>query len=135
MACTLLFSGYFSKTEFESSLAELVKKYPENSSVQAIKQSYDQQLAQAANQGQQQGDSWIGKPAPALSLPDASGKTVSLASYKGKYLLVDFWASWCGPCRAENPNVVRVHNEFKGKNFAILGVSLDKEKGAWEKAI
>jgi len=130
-------SRSFSKPEFESSLAELVKKYPENSSVQAIKQSYDQQLAQAqaANQGQSQGDSWIGKPAPALSLPDASGKNVSLASYKGKYLLVDFWASWCGPCRAENPNVVRVHDEFKGKNFAILGISLDKEKGAWEKAI
>ena len=128
-------SRSFSKTEFESSLAELLKKYPENSSVQAIKQSYDQQLAQAAAQSQQQGNSWVGKPAPALSLPDASGKTVSLASYKGKYLLVDFWASWCAPCRAENPNVVRVHDEFKGKNFAILGVSLDKEKGAWEQAI
>ena len=130
-------SRSFSKPEFESSLADLVKKYPENSSVQAINQSYDLQKAQAqaANQGQQQGNSWIGKPAPALSLPDVSGKIVSLASFKGKYLLVDFWASWCGPCRAENPNVVRVHDEFKGKNFAILGVSLDKEKGAWEKAI
>jgi peroxiredoxin len=125
----------FSKPEFESSLDDLVKKYPENSSVQAIKQSYDLQKAQAATQEQQQGNSWIGKPAPAFSLPDASGKSVSLASFRGKYLLVDFWASWCGPCRAENPNVVRVHDEFKGKNFAILGVSLDKEKGAWEQAI
>ena len=128
-------SRSFSKPEFESSLADLVKKHPENASVQAIKQSYDEQTAQAATQGQQQGNSWIGKPAPVLSLPDVSGKMVSLTSFKGKYLLVDFWASWCGPCRAENPNVVRVHDEFKGKNFAILGVSLDKEKGAWVKAI
>jgi thiol-disulfide isomerase/thioredoxin len=60
---------------------------------------------------------------------------VSLSSFHGKYLLVDFWASWCGPCRAENPNVVRAYNEFKGKNFAILGVSLDKERDAWLEAI
>jgi peroxiredoxin len=128
-------SRSFSKSEFEAALADVVKKYPENSSVQAIKQNYDSQVAQMATQGQQEGNSWVGKAAPALALPDASGKMISLASYKGKYLLVDFWASWCAPCRAENPNVVRVHDEFKGKNFAILGVSLDKEKSAWQKAI
>jgi peroxiredoxin len=129
-------SRSFSKSEFESSMADLLKKFPDNASLQALKQSYDQQLAQMADKaGQQQANSWVGKPAPALSLPDASGHTVSLASYKGKWLLVDFWASWCAPCRAENPNVVKAHDEFKGKNFAILGVSLDKEKDAWEKAI
>jgi peroxiredoxin len=132
-------SRSFSKAEFESSLADLLKKYPDNAVVLSLKQNYDQQMAQMAERERQQqsnnGNSWIGKPAPELSLPDVNGRAVSLASYKGKYVLVDFWASWCGPCRAENPNVVKVHDEFKGKNFAILGVSLDKEKDAWQKAI
>ncbi len=68
-------------------------------------------------------------------MPDPSGKEVSISSFKGKFLLIDFWASWCGPCRMENPNVVKAYNEFKGKNFTILGVSLDKDKSSWKKAI
>lgn len=76
-----------------------------------------------------------GKPAPEISLPDPEGKTISLSSLKGKYVLVDFWASWCGPCRKENPNIVSVYNEFKDKNFTVLGVSLDRDKAAWVKAI
>ena len=54
---------------------------------------------------------------------------------RGKYVLVDFWASWCGPCRGENPNVVKAYNQFKDKNFTVLGVSLDKDKAEWIKAI
>ena len=57
------------------------------------------------------------------------------AKKENKYIFVDCYASWCGPCRAENPNVVKAYSEFKGKNFAILGVSLDKEKNAWQEAI
>jgi peroxiredoxin len=129
-------SRSFSKSEFESSLTDLLKKYPDNNVLQGLKQSYDQQLAQMAQQQHQDSaSSWIGKQAPDLALPDVNGHPVPLTSFRGKYLLVDFWASWCGPCRAENPNVVKAYNEFKGKNFAILGVSLDKEKSAWQEAV
>jgi len=84
---------------------------------------------------QKKDNTWVGRQAPELTLPDTQGRPVSLSSFKGKYLLVDFWASWCGPCRAENPNVVQAYSEFKNKNFTILGVSLDKEKDPWLEAI
>lgn len=78
-----------------------------------------------------------GSLAPDFSLPDPNGMQVKLSSFRGKYVLVDFWASWCGPCRKENPNVVNAWNRFKGKNFTILGVSLDRpgQKDAWTNAI
>ncbi|MER3464861.1 MAG: alkyl hydroperoxide reductase [Chitinophagaceae bacterium] len=75
------------------------------------------------------------KSAPDFTLPDTSGKPVALSSFKGKYVLVDFWASWCQPCRMENPNVVKAYNQYKDKNFTVLGVSLDKQKDAWVAAI
>ncbi|MFT3701501.1 MAG: TlpA disulfide reductase family protein [Agriterribacter sp.] len=77
----------------------------------------------------------IGSVAPDFTLNDVNGKPVSLASFKGKYTLVDFWASWCAPCRAENPNVVKAYNTYKAKGFEILGVSLDDKKENWQKAI
>lgn len=71
----------------------------------------------------------IGAMAPEFTEADTSGKMVSLASFRGKYVLLDFWASWCGPCRRENPNVVKAYNKYKGKNFTILSVSLDRPNG------
>jgi len=123
------------RAEFETSLNALNKKYPDNIILQNMKKSYDAQSAQANADNKPKTNSWVGKQAPQLNLPDVNGKTISLSSFRGKYLLIDFWASWCGPCRMENPNVVKVYNEFKDKNFTILGVSLDKEKEPWRQAI
>lgn len=79
----------------------------------------------------------IGKIAPDFTQNDTTGTPVSLTNFRGKYVLLDFWASWCGPCRAENPNVVKAYNKYKDKNFTVLGVSLDRpdKKQAWLDAI
>ena len=77
----------------------------------------------------------IGAIAPEFSQADPNGKEIKLTDFRGKYLLIDFWAAWCNPCRQENPNVVAAYNKYKDKNFEILGVSLDQTRDAWLAAI
>jgi peroxiredoxin len=77
----------------------------------------------------------VGEVAPDFTLDAPEGGTISLASLRGNYVLIDFWASWCGPCRMENPNVVKMFNKYKDKGFTIFGVSLDDNKAAWLAAI
>ncbi len=91
-----------------------------------------QYIAQLIADGKQNG---AGTMLPDFSQPDTAGIPVSLSSLRGNYVLVDFWASWCGPCRQENPNLVAAYNKYKSKKFTVLGVSLDKAKQAWTDAI
>jgi peroxiredoxin len=118
-------------SEIEQDLPTIERRYAQlNTDVQKgffgkiIRQQIDEKKAGA-----------IGSEAIDFSQADPDGKQVSLSSFRGKYVLVDFWASWCRPCREENPNVVRAYNKFKEKNFTVLGVSLDSNRQPWLKAI
>lgn len=77
----------------------------------------------------------IAQPAPNFSIPDTTGTEVSLNDFKGKYILIDFWASWCAPCREANPKFVEVYDQFSDKNFTIIGISVDKDEKRWKDAI
>lgn len=109
----------------------LLKTYPDNKDVKSFHGMVVQALANLNKKQALQ----IGSEAPELILPMPNGKNLALSSLRGKVVLIDFWASWCGPCRKEMPNVIRSYNKYKNKGFEIYGVSLDKDKDAWLGAI
>jgi len=76
-----------------------------------------------------------GDMAPEISLPDANGSMVNLSTFRGKVILIDFWASWCGPCRGANPGIIKLYNKYKVKGFEVFGVSIDAKKEAWLQAV
>jgi len=122
--------AYFAKVDSALSL-----QYPESKMVATLHNwvvgRQQQQIINAA----QQNSAGIGAQAPEVKLPNPEGKIIALSSFRGKYVLLDFWAAWCSPCRRENPTLVRVYDKFNEKGFEIFQVSLDKTHEDWVRAI
>ncbi|HEY0434564.1 MAG TPA: TlpA disulfide reductase family protein, partial [Chitinophagaceae bacterium] len=130
------YAQVFPQQDYQQILDTIVKKFPNHSGVKLVKEMNDRQVAlQQQRMQEPQQAQWVNQQAPELKLPDVNGHDIRLSSFKGKYVLVDFWASWCLPCRRENPNVVKAFNKYKDRNFTVLGVSLDREKDDWLEAI
>jgi peroxiredoxin len=105
------------------------------STIKRAEEQLKLQQAEAEKNARMEAILGTGKPAPNIAMAQPNGKTAQLSDLKGKVVLIDFWASWCKPCRMENPNVVRLYNKYHNKGFEVFGVSLDKSKAAWENAI
>lgn len=127
MLCLILLEDMDINNDFEVFAIvndSLTKKYPDNYFVQALNNQIEKYQKTA-----------VGKMAPEISLNTPDNKNLKLSDLRGKIVLIDFWASWCGPCRRESPNMVKIYEKYKASDFEILGVSLDKDHNAWVNAI
>ena len=116
---------------YESVVIQLIACFKQSSKIQALKVEYKNELEER-NKGNKLAP---GKPAPDFEETKVDGTTMKLSDLKGKVVLLDFWASWCGPCRRENPAVVKLYEKYKDQGFTIMSVSMDKDKAKWEAAI
>ncbi|MFC3881525.1 redoxin domain-containing protein [Algoriphagus namhaensis] len=108
----------------DSLVTELNNRYPDTKMILQIKQQLDEMRALS-----------IGQVAPEIESTNPNGELLKLSDYRGKYVLIDFWAAWCKPCRQENPNLVRMYAQYKDKGLEIFGVSLDRAREPWVEAI
>jgi peroxiredoxin len=106
----------------------LISEYMAGSTDEANKKALQEMTAGWAKMA-------AGQPAPVFNLPDISGKMVALTDFAGKYVFIDYWATWCGPCKAEIPEYKKLIDDYKAKNIVFISISVDKDKAAWEKMV
>jgi peroxiredoxin len=120
---------------FEKVDSSLMSQYPNSGPVKSLHSQVEQMKKQMDAEKKSAERLGIGQEAPEIALPNPNGDTIALSSLRGNYVLLDFWASWCKPCRVENPNLVKAYKKYSDQGFEIYQVSLDKKRSAWERAI
>ncbi|MEA3447899.1 MAG: TlpA disulfide reductase family protein [Bacteroidota bacterium] len=131
----MIFSFPKDEDTFDFVLKNMQEYNPDVAYTKKLKSDINKMRMQAEQKQSQQGGFGVGDVAPNITLNTPDGETKSLYDLKGNYVLLDFWAGWCRPCRMENPNIVSTYNKYKSDNFTIFQVSLDKKKADWVKAI